>query len=460
MTGPAPVRSRGRLRRLSGVYTGLLVGLLAVAFMLVLWGVVLAPILNQREDNPRVVAQELDIKRGSIWASENIEVARTIGPEDTREREYPFPYIGPAVGYYSFVHGTAGVEDGYDAVLRGDTTDAWTIFWRDLLHLPQTGRDIRVTLDNDWQRWATSLMAENKGAVVMLTTTDAAVRVMVSNPAYDPNRLDVDFDELAADANGPLLNRATQSQYQPGMALQPFLVAAGVANGDIDLAENVGAPTAPVPVDGGEVTCRTTPAPPATWSAVLQNSCPAPMVALGEMWGAATLDRLFADFGFTSNPELPINTETPAPLPVADAGLAAIGQDNLVATPLQMSLALATLGMEGLFQQPRLVTAVQNEAGEWQAVPREPQLTEVVPAGVATEIVQTLTRPENVIAEHVVVALSGPQEGQLVWYLGLAPATDPLYAIVIVLEDSNDVALAQRIGRTLLERVLAPGEEN
>jgi peptidoglycan glycosyltransferase len=436
----------------------MLAGFLAVALMLVFWGVVLAPILNQRADNPRVVAQELNIMRGSIWASENVQVARTVGSEGDLEREYPFSYIGPAVGYYSFVHGTAGVENGYDAVLRGETADAWTLFWRDLLHLPQTGRDIRITLDNDWQRWATALMAENKGSVVMLTTTDMAVRVMLSHPAYDPNRLDADFETLTTDENGPLLNRAAQSQYQPGMALQPFLMAAGVANGDLDLAEQVIDAATPVQVNSGEVTCRTMPLPPETWATVLQNGCPAPMVALGEQWGAATLDGLFADFGFTSNPELPIDTETPIPLPVADPGLAAIGQDNLVVTPLQMSLALASLARGGELQQARLVTAVQNEVGEWQAIPHDSQVVEVVPATAAAEIVQTLTRPEVVIAEHVVVALSGPQEGHLVWYLGLAPAAEPLYAVVVVLEETNDITRARRVGRTLLTQVLAPGE--
>ena len=77
-------------------------------------------------------------------------------------------------------------------------------------------------------------------------------------------------------------------------------------------------------------------------------------------------------------------------LPVADPGLAAIGQDNLVVTPLQMSLALASLARGGELQQARLVAAVQNEVGEWQAIPHDSQAVEVLTLAMFPEMSRTV----------------------------------------------------------------------
>src|SRR5690554_4500764 len=196
---------RKRTARIERINLVILVSFLLVSLSLTYWGVARATAMSERGDNPRRVEAELRIRRGQILDSNGVVLAETTGSDNNLERVYAVPNVGPAVGYYSFRYGTAKVEEGYDEILRGDSTDVWEAFWRQNLHQAQSGRDIRLTLNADWQRTADALMGERKGALVLLSLPDGAVRAMVSHPGYDPNRLDEQFESLAADEDAPLL---------------------------------------------------------------------------------------------------------------------------------------------------------------------------------------------------------------------------------------------------------------
>jgi peptidoglycan glycosyltransferase len=446
-------RLQPQLQRLSGA---IVLAFLLVGLALVFWSVMRASVLLAREDNPRLVEAELRLQRGRIVDTNNVVLAETVGPVDNLQRVYPLPYSGPAVGYYSFRHGTAGVEAGYDEVLRGVEADFWQDFWRQLVHQPQVGRDVRLTLDASWQRTADVLLGENRGAIILLSLPDASIRAMVSHPLYDPNELEERFEELVDDETAPLLNRAAQGQYQPGLALQPFILAAAVNEGLIRLDEVVeeadravlyGAGTA------GTLACASTPPAVATWRDVLAHGCPAPMLALADELGAAGLDEIFHSFGLTATLELPLATEATAVEGVDDPTLAMIGQENLTVTPLQMSLALAALANEGRLPWPQLVMSVQDEAGAWQPVTAGGEEVAVVSPAAAGAILAALPRQENV-AEYATLALAGPGGTKDAWYLGLAPAGAPQYMVVVLVEESESAFEAQRLGRALLKVVL------
>ena len=85
------------------------------------------------------------------------------------------------------------------------------------------GDDVFTTLDPTAQRVAISALGEHQGAVVALDPRTGAVRVMASTPGFNPNSLGSpsSFAKLASDAKGrPLVNRATQFGYAPGLDLQ------------------------------------------------------------------------------------------------------------------------------------------------------------------------------------------------------------------------------------------------
>ncbi|NKQ37459.1 MAG: hypothetical protein HF973_17820, partial [Chloroflexi bacterium] len=173
-----------------------------------------------------------------------------------------------------------------------------------------------------------------------------------------------------------------------------------------------------------------------------------PMQALANQLGAAGLDQIFTDFGFYIIPDLPLAAETAVPDPVDNPLLAGIGQDNLFLTPIQLALAWAALGNDGQAPPPWLVTAVQDPDGAWQPEPPTGQPLTPISGFVARDVAEVLG--EDGRTEYNTLVLSGPEGRANAWYLGLAPATNPRYAVVVILEESHNAGEAKSIGREML----------
>jgi cell division protein FtsI/penicillin-binding protein 2 len=457
--------SRDLPRKLQQVALIYLAAFLLVGAALVYWSVGAGPAILRREDNPRQVEAELRIQRGRILDVNQNVLAYSGGPANRVQRLYSEAGSGPAVGYYSWRHGTAGIEEGFDDVLRGEAPDYWSQFWRETLHRPQVGRDVRLTLYAPLQEEAGTLLGDEAGAVILLAladpaggVTDAAILAMASHPNYDPNLLEAQFEALLADERAPLLNRVTQGRYQPGMVVQPFILAAAVAQNTILLRDQVNGADQVVSVNGESVTCEKSPPEEPTWADVLRYACPAPMLALATQMGVDRLQAVFVSFGFTSVPDLRLATAPPPETIVADPFLAAVGQDVLTVTPLQVSLAWAALATQGQMPQPRLVEAVQDWDGDWQRLAPKVAMDTGISEAAAAAILAAL--PSD--GDHVEIAtlvLSGPEGSTNGWYLGLAPADRPRYAVVVVIEGSDNVLEAQVVGQTMLAEAMGRGSE-
>lgn len=448
-------------RQLQALGRAILIGFLLVILTLLLWSVLQAPTMRAREDNPRRVETALRVQRGAILDREGRVLARTAGSGNDLRRVYPLPAIGPAVGYYNFRFGTAGVEEGYDAVLRGANAATLDQARRDLLNRPQEGRSIQLTLSARWQLAASALMGEEKGALVLIRLPAeeggmAQILAMVSQPGYDPNQLEAQFETLTADNDAPLLNRATQGQYQPGLTLQPFLLAGAVERGLIRWTNPVTNPNRSVPVNGTVVRCTNAPPEEATWADILTGRCPGPMLDVGRTAGGETLTAMMADFGLTQAPALPLPVAPAVSPPITDSAQAAIGQETLTITPLQLGLALAALGNDGETPPPQLVWRVQGWDGAWHPVTPAAgdgaDRTAVSPA--TAQLIRRALPQVAGVREHVAAALSGPDASTNVWYLGLAPADAPRYAVVALVEDTMETAVVAAIGRRLLQSVI------
>ncbi|MBE2198417.1 MAG: hypothetical protein IAE79_07375 [Anaerolinea sp.] len=429
----------------------LLIGFGLIALALTFWAVFRADAILARADNPRLVEAALRIQRGSIWDRNGRLLAATTGSGNALQRHYPIAAIGPAVGYYSFRHGTAGVEESYDALLRGAGQPALQRWWQQTLHRPQVGQAVRLTLDADLQQQADSFLYQQPGALILLELTAAQTAdllALVSHPGYDPNLLDAQFDDLVNNSAAPLLNRVTQSQYQPGLALQPFILALALEQDIIQLDDPVSNPNRPVPINGVVTRCHSLPPEPATWVTVLHYQCPGPMQDLADQLGVSGLDQAFAAFNLTQAPPIPLAVAEAKAEPTTATQLAAVGQGNLTVTPLQLSLALATLAQNGRLPAPQLVTEVQMEDGSWRPVVTNATSSQAISAQTAFDIRTNLPQSAN-IYEFSARVLSGPDENTNAWYLGLYPIGAPRYILVIVLENQDNLDAVTAVGRNL-----------
>jgi peptidoglycan glycosyltransferase len=427
----------------------ILIAFFLTAFSLIFWSVLRAESILARDDNPRQVDAVLQIQRGRILDQKGQVLAETIGSDEGLQRHYPLPAIGPAVGYYSFRYGTDGIEDSFNAILQGDQESFWQELSRQALHKTKIGQDVKTTLDAELQTKAEALMADHKGALIFFTQSDESADVvsLVSHPGYDPNQLRASFESLSQDEEAPLLNRITQGQYQPGMVLQPFILAYALEKGFIEANEIIEHPNRPVLVHDSATYCAETAPEPATWEEVLGSRCPGPMLDLAKTLTLPDLNDAFSQFKLTSQPNLPLNTETATYPPLADEAQALIGQDNLIVTPLQVAVAWLALNNNGRLPTLRLVSQFQNDKGIWEVVDLQSEAIETaVSPTTATQILSPLSKTDG-ITEFSTRVLSGPDGTTNTWYLG---ATEPGNVVVIVVEDQENLTAIEEIGRDLL----------
>jgi cell division protein FtsW (lipid II flippase) len=186
------------------------------------WSIVQRNALITRSDNPRNVDAERAIERGPILARDGTVLAvsqRQAAQQDYAPpnfvRRYSNPATAPIVGYYSIQHGVGGIESYADARLRGQPAPL-----AGLLHQIQVGAAFTSTVDLALQTRLANALTGTTGSGIILDWRSGEVLALVSNPSFDPNTLDENWDVLRARADAPLLNRATQGLYQPGALLK------------------------------------------------------------------------------------------------------------------------------------------------------------------------------------------------------------------------------------------------
>jgi peptidoglycan glycosyltransferase len=465
------------IRRVQAATRGFLILYGAVAVALVYWSVMRAPDMLARDDNPRLVEAALRIERGRILDRYSVPLAETRGQPGRLERWYATPW-SPAVGYYSFRYGVAGIESTYDSVLTGRNGDFWRLWWDELLHRQPGGRDVRLSLDSSLQLAADLALGGRKGAVVVLDALSGDILALVSHPTFEPSRLDEQFGQLRADPDSPLLNRATQGLYQPGTALQPFLYSLGleqrlVSAGTLSLQAGL-----PVPVGSFSVECVDLPEDEVTVVQAMAYGCPEPFRRLGERLGPVGLVMGLKNMGFYDFPAIPLPSAPAAGLstPGSEEELLAevMGQGSLVVTPLQMAWAVTTLANDGTRPAVRLVLHVGGDQGGWEIVVASAEqahaaispetialVTEAMVQEVKVGAARSAGSPHVMVAGHVGRAVTGPDEEDRSWFIGFAPAYAPSplarFAVAVLLEDTGDVDQAASIGRAVLESAATAG---
>lgn len=369
-------------------------GLLALAATNAWWTIWRGPDILERTDNARRSIADRYIKRGSLLDRHETPINLTEGESGDYLRTYLYPALAPVTGYTNPIYGQSGLEASLDLYLRGlQGNPASSIWWDHLVYgQPPPGLNVRLSLDLELQRQADKLLGDHTGAIVLINAASGEILAMASHPTFDPNQLDTQASALLQDPGSPLLDRAAQSQYPPGDALQPFFQAAGF---------NV-------------------------W----------PSQSIAEAWYTA--------LGFYVTPELS--------LPVAAAFTPG---SALRVSPLQMALAAATLSSDGVRPAPRLVMAVDTPAQGWVILPALSEPVTVFPSANAADTAQALMvsgQPFwqwNALVTQVNQAFFWSLGGTLPDWQGA-----PL-AVVVLLEE-NDPGAAVLIGQTLLEAVTHP----
>lgn len=331
--------------------------------------------LNAHPNNRRVRDAEFGTDRGDILVGNTpIATSEAVNDRYGFQRSYPQGSLyAPVTGYYTFLFGHSGLEQAYSAQLAG-TSDAQ--FLARLVDLATgsrpKGASIETTLDAAAQQAAGRALGNRPGAVVALDYSTGAVKALVSSPSFDPNDLathDLDaskaaWEELVADEDAPMANRAAREIYPPGSTFKLVVAAAALdsgmtANSMIDSPASIQLPGSTAVLRNAG-SCGGTSI---TLAQALEVSCNTAFANLGSEVGAQAVRQQAEKFGFGS-PQLSelsgVASRFPGELDEAQLMMSSIGQFDVAASPLQMAMVAAGIANDGVLMEPYLVSRVRG----------------------------------------------------------------------------------------------------
>lgn len=439
-------------------------------FYLGFLAVVEAPRLQAHPLNPRSALWEKSVRRGGIL-DRNGEILATT---TAGRRLYPRGEVAaPVTGYVSERYGKAGLEAAANAWLAGLTgREAVRNNLRRLVGVSGVGYDIILTLDLAVQAKAMELLDGRRGAVVVLDPHTGDVLALASAPSFHPARVEKEWPLLSQSKEAPLLNRAVSGLYPPGSVAKLFTAAAALRANPALAAKKYYCPGY-LMVEGRRLGCLR----PHGWVGLkqaLQYSCNVAMASLALDLGSKELARAAPDFGF--NRPVPFVMPTAAssfPQGSLDANAlaeAAIGQGEVLVTPLHVALLTAAVANGGVILEPRLIAAVRDGEGRLVPLPGGEQWLAPMPAPVARFLAEAMAAavedgtakgaslPQVKVAGKTGTA-ENPHGPPHAWFTGFAPASSPQVVVTVVLENAGSGGeAAAPVAREILAVALARQE--
>jgi penicillin-binding protein 2 len=355
---------------------------------------------------------------------------------------------------------------------------------------PQPADSVYLTIDRNLQYYAEQAIAGFRGAVVVLERDSGRVLAMASSPDFDPNLFEPTnpnnalLTELLNDPNQPLVNRATQGQYPLGSVFKIITFSAALESGlyipettydcQYHFTEINGITMNDWTWDhcqdalqaGGECnTPSTTPSGLLTLSEGLMRSCNPYFWHIGlDLYNnnrgndIANMARAFGLGRPTGIEQVAeASGQINEPGGVVEAVNQAIGQGDVLVTPLQVATFIAAVGNGGTLYRPQLIEKIQPVSGDAVltfkpeargTLPLRPDhlkalqdaLWEVVhnPRGTANFRLRGLSIP---VAGKTGTAESGSGKPHA-WFAGYTLAADqtnlPDIAIAVILENAGE----------------------
>ncbi|MBA3691417.1 MAG: penicillin-binding protein 2 [Actinobacteria bacterium] len=476
-----------RVRRLTLALMGLFVLLFAqISYVQVFHADAIAG--NPANARRQLIA-EYKVFRGPILASDRrtpLAVSRKTKNELVYQRRYPDGQLYAGVsGFYSAVFGRSELEQAMNPFLIGDAPELAAQTFADLvLGRPKSGATVISTIDARLQAEAARALGSQPGAIVAIDPTTGGVLVMVSNPSYDPNLLSggtrdqitAQWDKLNAEAEHPLLSNASDQLFPPGSTFKIITASAALENGATLQTTYPNPPELQLPLSSatlknfGDSHCAGG-ASQITLATAFQISCNVTFGEIGLDVGAQELQAQAQAYGFcpTDPPDqsecidptipftIPLQTGR-FPLPAYFEGndplvaISAIGQDNVLANPMQMALVASAVANGGMMMRPQLVSEIRDPQGRVVKTFEPIQYGRAVSAETAaalTQMMVSVTQPGGTAYPYADVANvtvagktgtaqhGGKGEDPHAWFTAFAPANDPQIAVAVVVLDGG-----------------------
>jgi penicillin-binding protein 2 len=276
------------------------------------------------------------------------------------------------------VVGKSGVEETYDAVLRGVNGSRDVIVnshGKEVGVFGQepavAGRDLHLAMDLDLQMVAEKALEGKNGAIVAMDPHTGEILAMASRPTYDPNQFSVKltknyWQSIMDNPNHPLLNKAIQAQLAPGSTFKIIMSVAGLQEG---LAQDL-----KVDCEGGASFYGHLYHCDRHHGAVnidnaIPYSCDTFYYTLANRLGIDTIARYAHSVGLGEKTGIDLPDEVAGTVPstswkmknfhekwfAGETISVGIGQGAVTATPIQLARALSGIASGGVFRRPHVL---------------------------------------------------------------------------------------------------------
>lgn len=315
-----------------------------------------------------------------------------VSPEDLRDSDDPMLQLpGMRIG-------KKGVEKGADEALRGKPggiqveVNAVGRVVRELDRAEgEAGANLLLTIDLELQQFVSDRLKDQSASAVVMDVITGDILAMVSVPSFDNNTFargvtQAEWQELLSDPKKPLLNKAAQGQYPPGSTYKMVTALAALESKAIGLWDRL--PCVgyiELPGKDQKKYCWIHPSGHG-WPNVieaLQQSCDCFFYEAGRRAGVDRIAEVAARLGFGRPTGCGLPEESGAlqptrswkqereskPWGIGDTYNLAIGQGDMLSTPLQLAVMTARLANGGFDVQPRVIAATAGARDPLQPLP-------------------------------------------------------------------------------------------
>lgn len=391
--------------------------------------------------------------------------------------------LDPSVYKAGRVIGKSGIEKYYDRELRGmEGTEYLEIAASgQLVGVLETqpgvpaepGNDLVLTIDKDIQEVATGVFGEFCcGAAVAIDPRNGEVLAMVSMPTNDANIfasvIPADlWKSILADTTNPLLNRPLDGQYPPGSTFKLVIAGAGLELGLIDRNSLFPSPCTGGYRFGNRVFHCWDLGGHGKMNVVqaIEESCDVYFYQLGYKLGLEDLEKYSRACGFGKKTGIDLPQEASGNVPDKEwydrkigrgqwtrAVLLnlAIGQGEILSTPLQMAQFYCGLANNGRVYRPHLLKSIIEPDGRETTIGGEISFTlpfsqttlDILHEGiVAVMHGEHGTARGSKIRGTTMAGKTGtsqnPHGENHSWFVGFAPADDPQIVACVIIENAG-----------------------
>jgi len=359
--------------------------------------------------------------------------------------------------------GRAGIEKTMDDVLRGEfgmeciERDHMNRRQRVLAEAPPNpGRDVILTLDSRLQKLVEQALEGLVGAAVFLDARSGRVLAIASSPSYDPARFRKDYAALAANPHRPLWDRSIRGRLPLGSVFKVVTALAALEKGCVPASVDC---QGSIRLGRRLFHChRRYGHGPEDLTGAIQHSCNVFFYRTAQRVGGEDLIAMAYRLGLGRKTGIRIPGEYGGNVPHRATGgdllNLAIGQGELLVTPLQVARMMAVIANDGVLVPPRIIEELRPFDSEEPAAvtlpdarkPRDLKLAKrSIDAvrlglykatneygGTSFRAFRGFDRPFQVCGKTSTAERRG--RPNLGWFAGYAPHAEPRIAFAIVID--------------------------